>query len=36
MSPEEELEELKKEAQDLRRHMDHVAGRIAALKKKRK
>jgi predicted Fe-Mo cluster-binding NifX family protein len=36
MSPEEELEDLKKEAQDLRRHMDHVAGRIAALKKKRK
>jgi hypothetical protein len=36
MSPEEELEELRKEAQDLRRHMDHVAGRIAALKKKRK
>jgi predicted Fe-Mo cluster-binding NifX family protein len=35
MSPEEELEELKKEARNLRRHMDHVAGRIADLKKKK-
>jgi predicted Fe-Mo cluster-binding NifX family protein len=36
MSPEEELKELKKQAQDLRRHMDHVGRRMAALKKKRK
>jgi predicted Fe-Mo cluster-binding NifX family protein len=35
-SPEDELEELKKQARELQRHMDSVAGRIAALKKKRK
>jgi hypothetical protein len=36
MSPEEELEGLKKQAEDLRCHMDRVSERIAALEKKRK
>jgi len=36
MSPEEDLEGLKKQAQDLRRHMDRVSERIAALEKKKK
>jgi predicted Fe-Mo cluster-binding NifX family protein len=36
MSPVEELEGLKKQAKDLRRHMDRVSERIAALEKKRK
>ncbi|MDH4272578.1 MAG: NifB/NifX family molybdenum-iron cluster-binding protein [Candidatus Aminicenantes bacterium] len=35
MSPEEELEGLKKQAEDLRRHMDRVSERITALKKKK-
>lgn len=36
MLPEEELEGLKKQAEDLRRHMDRVSERIAALEKKKK
>jgi predicted Fe-Mo cluster-binding NifX family protein len=35
-SPEEELKTLKKQAEDLRRHMDHISERIAALGKKDK
>jgi predicted Fe-Mo cluster-binding NifX family protein len=35
-SPEEELKTLKKQAEDLRRHMDRVSERIAALEKKNK
>jgi len=34
MTPEEDLEELKKQAEELRRHMDRVSERIAALEKK--
>lgn len=34
MSPEAELEALKKQAQDLRRHLGSVSGRIASLEKK--
>jgi hypothetical protein len=34
MSPKEELEGLKKQAKDLRRHMGRVYERIAALEKK--
>lgn len=36
MTPEEELEGLKKQAEDLRRHMDSVSEKIAALEKKGK
>jgi len=36
MTPEEDLEGLNKQAEDLRRHMDRVSERIAALEKKRK
>jgi len=36
ISPEEELEDLKKQAQDLRLHMDRIAERIAGLEKKGK
>ncbi len=35
MSPEEELKGLKKQAEDLRRHMDRVSERITALEKKK-
>ncbi|MGB7297397.1 MAG: NifB/NifX family molybdenum-iron cluster-binding protein [Candidatus Aminicenantales bacterium] len=35
-SPEEDLETLKKQAEDLRRHMDRVSERIAALEKQGK
>jgi hypothetical protein len=36
MTPEEELKGLKKQAEELRRHMDRVSERIAALEKKKK
>ncbi|MBN2409669.1 MAG: DUF5320 family protein [Candidatus Aminicenantes bacterium] len=35
-SPEQELETLKKQAEDLHRHMDRVSERIAALEKQKK
>jgi predicted Fe-Mo cluster-binding NifX family protein len=36
MNPEEELEGLKKQSAELRRHMDRLSERIAALEKKKK
>ncbi len=36
MSPDEELGTLKKQADDLRLHMERVSERIAALEKKKK
>jgi predicted Fe-Mo cluster-binding NifX family protein len=35
-SPQDELESLKRQSQDLRRHLDRIADRIAALEKKGK
>jgi hypothetical protein len=36
MPPEQEIEGLKKQAEELRRHMDRISERIAALKNKEK